>query len=60
MGIIGSNPLPYHYEKAVLVSCDKDFKTIPDCDFLWCTTGNILVQTQETADYWHLFQTIKG
>ena len=60
MGIIGSNPRQFNSRKAVLVSCDKDFKTIPDCDFLWCTTGNILVQTQETADYWHLFQTIKG
>ena len=44
MGIIGSNPLAFGYGKAVLISCDKDFKTIPDCDFLWCTTGNILQQ----------------
>lgn len=60
MGIIGSNPLVYGYDKAVLVSCDKDFKTIPDCGFLWCTTGNILVQTQETADWWHAYQMVKG
>lgn len=60
MGIIGSNSQAFGARKAVLVSCDKDFKTIPDCDFLWCTTGNILTQTKETADYWHLFQTIKG
>lgn len=60
MGIIGSNPKAFGANKAVLVSCDKDFKTIPNCDFLWCTTGNILTQTVETADYWHLFQTIKG
>lgn len=60
MGIIGSNPAQFNAQKAVLVSCDKDFKTVPDCDFLWCTTGNILKQTLETADYWHLFQTIKG
>lgn len=60
MGIIGSNPGQFNAQKAVLVSCDKDFKTIPDCDFLWCTTGNILKQTMETADYWHIFQTIKG
>lgn len=60
MGIIGSNSKAFGAKKAVLVSCDKDFKTIPDCDFLWCTTGNILTQTKETADYWHLFQTIKG
>lgn len=60
MGIIGSNPKAFGANKAVLVSCDKDFKTIPNCDFLWCSTGNILTQTEETADYWHLFQTIKG
>lgn len=60
MGIIGSDPAVFGYSKAVLVSCDKDFKTIPYCDFLWCTTGNILTQTLETADYWHLYQTIKG
>lgn len=60
MGIIGSNSKAFGFGKAVLVSCDKDFKTIPDCDFLWCTTGNILVNTQESADFWHMFQTIKG
>lgn len=60
MGIIGSNPVEFNADKAVLVSCDKDFKTIPDCDFLWCTTGNILVQTRETADWWHVYQMVKG
>lgn len=60
MGIIGSGHEGFGFKKAVLVSCDKDFKTIPDVDFLWCTTGNILTQTKETADWWHLFQTIKG
>lgn len=60
MGIIGSGAQNFGFQKAVLISCDKDFKTIPDCDFLWCTTGNILQQTHETADFWHLYQTIKG
>lgn len=60
MGILGSGHEEFGYRKAVLVSCDKDFKTIPDIDFLWCTTGQILTQTQETADWWHLFQTVKG
>ncbi|WEU68269.1 exonuclease [Escherichia phage vB_Ec_Tarrare] len=60
MGIVASNSKAFGARKAVIVSCDKDFKTIPDCDFLWCTTGNILTQTLETADWWHLFQTIKG
>ncbi|MDU3349153.1 MAG: hypothetical protein E7E72_03465 [Clostridium sp.] len=60
MGIIGSGAVHFGFKKAVLVSCDKDFKTIPDCDFLWCTTGNILQQDLKTADYWHIYQTIKG
>lgn len=60
MGIIASNPMAFGAHKAVIVSCDKDFKTIPNCDFLWCTTGNILTQTFESAQWWHLFQTIKG
>ena len=60
MGILGSGHSEFGFDKAVLVSCDKDFKTIPDCDFLWCTTGNILTQDLESADYWHIFQMIKG
>lgn len=60
MGIIGSGAAHFGFKKAVLISCDKDFKTIPDCDFLWCTTGNILTQDLESANYWHIFQTIKG
>jgi len=60
MGIIGSEPMVFNAKKAVLVSCDKDFKTIPYCDFLWCTTGNILSHDLTDADYWHMFQTIKG
>lgn len=60
MGIIASNPSAFGARKATIVSCDKDFKTIPDCDFLWCTTGNLLTQTFESAQWWHLFQTIKG
>lgn len=60
MGIIGSDPMLFGFKKAVLVSCDKDFKTIPHCDFLWCTTGNILSHDLTDADWWHAFQTIKG
>lgn len=60
MGILGSGHSEFGFDKAVLVSCDKDFKTIPDVDFLWCTTGNILVQDLKSADFWHLYQTIKG
>ena len=60
MGILGSGHSEFGFKKAVLVSCDKDFKTIPDVDFLWCTTGNILTQDIVSANWWHLYQTIKG
>lgn len=60
MGILGSGAKEFGFGKAVLVSCDKDFKTIPDCDFLWCTTGQILSHSKAEADYWHTFQMIKG
>lgn len=60
MGIIGTKPSIVGCDHAVLVSCDKDFKTIPNCEFFWLTTGEILSHTKEQADYWHMEQTIKG
>lgn len=60
MGIIGTRPQLVGCDHAVLVSCDKDFKTIPDCEFFWLTSGQILKQDQETADYWHMYQTLIG
>lgn len=60
MGIIASNPAQFNTKKVVLVSCDKDFKTIPGCDFLHCTTGEIYTQDMLSATYWHMYQTMKG
>uniref|UniRef100_A0A7D5FNJ9 Exodeoxyribonuclease n=1 Tax=Escherichia virus LS3 TaxID=2743777 RepID=A0A7D5FNJ9_9CAUD len=60
MGIIGTRPQIVGCDHAVLVSCDKDFKTIPNCEFFWLTTGEILSHTTAEADYWHMEQTIKG
>ena len=60
MGIIGTKPSIVGCESATLASCDKDFKTIPDVEFYWMTTGEVLVQTLETADYWHMYQTLIG
>ena len=44
---------------SIIVSGDKDFKTIPGrfYDFLRNEFYDI---TQEEADYWHLFQTLIG
>ncbi|ARV77584.1 exonuclease [Pasteurella phage vB_PmuP_PHB02] len=60
MGIIGSGGHHFGTQKVTLISIDKDFRTVPNCDFLWCSTNNILPQDQESADFWHLYQTIKG
>lgn len=60
IGIIASNAKAFKAQKVTIISIDKDFRTIPNCDFLWCSTGNIMEQTVESADFWHLYQTMKG
>lgn len=59
MGIVGTNPELVDAHSVTLVSCDKDFKTIP-CEFYWLTTGEILNHDVKTARYFHLYQTIMG
>ncbi|WVX92105.1 exonuclease [Aeromonas phage phiA014S] len=59
MGILGTNPKLVGCDSATLVSCDKDFKTIP-CEFYWLTTGEILNIDEAEADYWHMYQTLIG
>lgn len=55
MGILATHKEP----NAILVSGDKDFKTVPGrfYDFLRDTYYEI---TPEEADYWHLYQTLIG
>lgn len=59
MGILGTRPSLVGAKTSTLVSCDKDFKTIP-CEFFWLTTGEILNISHEEADYWHMYQTLIG
>lgn len=59
MGILGTKPSLVGAKKTTLVSCDKDFNTIP-CEFFWLTTGEIKQITEEDADKWHMLQTIMG
>lgn len=59
MGIIGTKPSIVGVDSVTLVSCDKDFKTVPT-QFYWLTTGEILDITEEEADYWHMYQTLIG
>lgn len=60
MGIIGTCPKLVDCDEAVLFSCDKDFKTIPDCTFFWMTEHKFLEHDLAEADYWHMYQTLIG
>ena len=59
MGILSTKPSLVGCTHTVIVSPDKDFKTIPG-EFFWMTTGENLVITDEQADYWHMYQTLMG
>lgn len=59
IGILATNPEYLGVDEAIPVSCDKDFKTIPG-RFYWLTENKVLTLTEEEADMWHLYQTIKG
>lgn len=54
MGILATKP---NAQKKIIVSQDKDMKTIPST--IW--DGEALVEiTEQEADYWHLYQTLVG
>lgn len=59
MGILSTKPSLIGCTHTIIVSPDKDFKTVPG-EFFWMTTGETLVLTQEDADYWHMYQTLMG
>lgn len=59
IGILATNPEYLGVDEAIPVSCDKDFKTIPG-RFYWLTENKVLTISEEEADMWHLYQTIKG
>lgn len=49
--------------RVVIVSCDKDFNTIPG-EFLWWDTNagrhELKVISEAQADHWHMLQTLMG
>lgn len=59
MGILSTKPSLVGCTSAIIVSPDKDFKTIPG-EFLYVTTGETLHITKEAADHWHMLQTLAG
>lgn len=60
IGIIASKPRRFGYNKAVIYSCDKDFLSVPSCEFYHTTTDKLHRQTRALADQHHMLQTIKG
>lgn len=47
------------YEESIIVSMDKDFKTIP-AKFFDFGRGEFKVISKDEADYWHMYQTLVG
>jgi len=60
MGIFATHPKLVPGEK-IIVSIDKDMKTIPGKFIRWGTEDAEVVEVSEKeADYWHLYQTLTG
>lgn len=47
------------YENPIIISMDKDFKTIP-AKFFDFGRGEFKVISKDEADYWHMYQTLIG
>lgn len=61
MGIMSTNPKILPSDQKVIVSIDKDLRTIPGFLFNWRKKEEGIVQVSENeADYYHLYQTLIG
>ncbi|SCW77128.1 DNA polymerase-1 [Rhizobium mongolense subsp. loessense] len=47
-------------DERIIVSIDKDMKTIPGLFCRNVSTGEIMEISEAEADYWHLYQTLTG
>ena len=59
MGILATRANPKKEER-VIVSVDKDMKTIPGLVCRWPIEKEPRLISEEEADYWHMFQTLTG
>lgn len=59
LGILGTKPELADCDRVIIVSCDKDFNTIP-CDFFWLTHMQLVRNDLAAADKWHMRQTLMG
>lgn len=57
MGILATTPEIVHEFNPIIVSIDKDMKTIPSSYY---RDDTLFENSEEEADYWHLFQTLTG
>lgn len=58
-GILMTNPGLVDCAAVVSASCDKDFNTVPGM-FMWLTHNKVVRNTVETADRYHMYQTLIG
>lgn len=59
IGILMTKPEMAGCDRVIGVSCDKDFNTIPG-DFFWITKMELVRNSLEDADKWHMRQTLMG
>ncbi|UBU95724.1 exonuclease [Pseudomonas phage PCS4] len=59
LGILATNPSMAKCDRVIMVSCDKDFNTIPG-DFFWLTPMELIRNDEAAADKWHMRQTLMG
>lgn len=60
LGIISTNPNLVEAKQKIIVSIDKDMKTIPGWYFNDQKDTEPREITESEADYWHLYQTLTG
>lgn len=59
LGILSTNPQLAGCDKVIIVSCDKDFYTIPGM-FKRLSDGSFKISSEEEADRYHMYQTLIG
>lgn len=57
MGVLATMPRMHDNHQPIIVSQDKDMKTIPTT--VW-NGKDLVTYTEAQADYWHLYQTLVG
>ena len=63
LGILSTAPRLVKAKRAVIVSCDKDFNTIPGEFFWWDSYAGrheYKKINEQDADWWHMLQTLMG